>query len=44
MDPSDIVRTYSDVDKIVKSQPEKFKTIEEKAPDGRFKAYYVSTD
>jgi hypothetical protein len=42
-DPSTISRTYEDIDAIFKSNPEKFKTHEEKDGLGRFKSYAVST-
>lgn len=43
-DPSMIERTYQDVDKIIKSNPESFYTKEERDESGGFKAYHVSTE
>mgnify|MGYP001612338364 CR=1 FL=1 len=43
-DPSMIKRTYDDVDKIFKSNPEEFYVEEEKTSDGKFKAFHVSTE
>lgn len=42
-DPATIQRTYEDIDKIFKSNPETFKTHEEKDANGKFKSYSVST-
>jgi hypothetical protein len=42
-DPAEIHRTYEDIDKIFKSNPETFKTHEERDEKGRFKSYSVST-
>ena len=39
-----IERTYDDVDKIVKSNPETFYTKEERDKEGKFIAYHVSTE
>ena len=37
-------RTYEDIDKIIKSNPETFYTKEERDEKGKFKAYHVSTE
>lgn len=39
-----IERTYEDIDKIIKSNPESFYTKEERDKEGKFKSYYVSTE
>ena len=41
-DPGEIERTYEDIDKIFKSNPEKFKVHEERE-NGKFKSFTVST-
>ena len=42
-DPAEIQRTYEDIEKIFKSQPDKFITHEERDKDGHFLSYSVST-
>ena len=42
-DPDSVERTYEDIDKIFKSNPEKFKTQEVRDEAGRFKSYIVET-
>lgn len=42
-DPATIQRTYEDIDKIFKSDPDNFKIHEEKDAMGKFKSYSVST-
>jgi len=42
-DPETIKRSYEDIEAIFKSNELKFKTYEEKTPDGKFKSYIVET-
>ena len=42
-DPASIQRTYEDIDKIFKSNPESFNTHEVKDENGKFKSYVVET-
>lgn len=42
-DPSEIQRTYEDIDKMFKAHPENYKVHEEKDGMGHFKSYTVST-
>ena len=42
-DPALIERTYEDIDKIFKSQPEKFKVKEFRDSEGKFKSMIVET-
>lgn len=44
VDPSTIKRTYEDIDKIVKSNPDSFKVKEERDSSGHFKSFIVSTE
>ena len=44
MDPSQIKRTYDDIDSIFKSNPGGFTVKEERTPDGKFKAFHVATE
>lgn len=43
-DPSTVIRTYEDIEKIFKANPGNYKVHEEKTPDGKFKSYTVSTN
>lgn len=43
MDPSTVIRTYDDIDKIFKANPSNYKVTEHKTADGKFKSYTVET-
>ena len=43
-DPSEISRTYEDIERIFKSNEINFKTHEEHRENGTFKSYTVSTN
>ena len=44
VDPAMIERTYEDIDRIIKSNPEAFHMKEERDKEGKFIAYHVSTE
>lgn len=43
VDPASIKRTYDDIDKIFKSNPDTYKVKEERDAEGKFKSFTVTT-